>query len=79
MKQRQIIYACAIVTLGVIQFAPCVLLFSSTIIAVVLGMIYSLCLAFFWSSTIIGRWFFRELWRSTLRLENFLLPPLGER
>ena len=23
---------------------------------------------------IIGRWYFRELWRSTLRLENFILP-----
>lgn len=76
MKTRQIIYASTIIVLGTFQILPCTLLLSSTIIAIVLGMIYSLCLAFFWSSTIIGRWFFRELWRSTLRMENYLFPPL---
>lgn len=74
MRQRQIIYASTIIVLGFIQFIPCVLLFSSTIIGIVLGMLYACALGYFWSSTIIGRWFFRELWRSTLRLENFILP-----
>lgn len=73
---RRSIYDSAIIVLGSIQAIPCVLIFSSTIIAVVLGILYSLCLAFFWSSTIIGRWFFRELWRSTLRLENLMRPGL---
>lgn len=73
---RRSIYDSAIIVLGTIQALPCVLIFSSTIIAVVLGILYSLCLAFFWSSTIIGRWFFRELWRSTLRLENLMRPGL---
>lgn len=74
MRQRQIIYASTIIVLGFFQMVPCVLLFGSTIIAVVLGVLYSLALGWFWSSTIIGRWFFRELWRSTLRLENIILP-----
>ncbi len=73
---RQVIYSCAIMVLGTIQALPCVLLFSSTIIAFVLGVFYTLALGYFWSSTIIGRWFFRELWRSTLRLENLLSPGL---
>lgn len=73
---RRSIYDSAIIVLGTIQALPCVLIFSSTMIAVVLGILYSLCLAFFWSSTIIGRWFFRELWRSTLRLENLMRPGL---
>lgn len=73
---RRSIYDSAIIVLGTIQALPCVLIFSSTIIAVVLGILHSLCLAFFWRSTIIGRWFFRELWRSTLRLENLMRPGL---
>lgn len=73
---RKSIYDSTIIVLGTIQALPCVLMFSSTIIAVVLGILYSLCLAFFWRSTIIGRWFFRELWRSTLRLENLMRPGL---
>ena len=74
MRQRQIIYSSTIIVLGFFQFLPCVLLLGSTIIAIALGILYSLALGWFWSSTIIGRWFFRELWRSTLRLENFILP-----
>ena len=71
MRQRRMIYDIAITVLGAVQFLPCLMLFSSTIIAIVLGFFYSMCLAIFWSSTIIGRWFFRELWRATLRLERF--------
>lgn len=74
MRQRQIIYASTIIVLGFIQLAPCLLLLGSTIIAIVLGMFYAVALGIFWSSTIIGRWFFRELWRSTLRLEKFIMP-----
>ena len=74
MTARQIIYSSAIIVLGFFQFAPCVLLLGSTIIAVALGILYSLALGWFWSSTIIGRWYFRELWRSTLRLENLMSP-----
>ena len=73
---RRTIYDSTIIVLGTIQAIPCVLIFSSTIIAVVLGIFYALALAYFWRSTIIGRWFFRELWRSTLRLENLMRPGL---
>ena len=72
MTARQIIYSSAIIVLGFLQVAPGVLLLGSTIIAVALGILYSLALGYFWRSTIIGRWYFRELWRSTLRLENLM-------
>ena len=67
MKARQIIYSSTIIVLGFIQSFPALLCLASTNIAIIL-------LGIFWSSTIIGRWFFKELWRSTLRLENFILP-----
>ena len=75
MKARQIIYSSTIIVLGFIQSAPAFICLASTIILLnVLGIFYSILLGIFWSSTIIGRWFFKELWRSTLRLENFILP-----
>lgn len=70
MKARQIIYSSTIIVLGFIQSVPALLCLASTnILIIVLGI--------FWSSTIIGRWYFRELWRSTLRLENFMLGNIG--
>lgn len=75
MTARQIIYSSTIIVLGFIQSVPALLCLASTnIIVIVLGIFYSILLGIFWSSTIIGRWFFKELWRSTLRLENFILP-----
>ena len=71
MTARQIIYSSTIIVLGFIQSVPALLCLASTnIIVIVLGIFYSILLGIFWSSTIIGKWFFRELWRSTLRLEN---------
>ena len=75
MKARQIIYSSTIIVLGFIQTAPAFLMLASTnIIVILLGIFYGVMLGIFWSSTIIGKWYFRELWRSTLRLENFILP-----
>lgn len=75
MKARQIIYASTIIVLGFIQTSPIFICLASTIILLnVLGILYGILLVHIWSSTIIGRWFFKELWRSTLRLENFILP-----
>lgn len=75
MRARQIIYSSTIIVLGFIQSVPAfVMLASTNIIVILLGIICGILLGIFWSSTIIGRWFFRELWRSTLRLENFILP-----
>ena len=78
MKARQIIYSSTIIVLGFIQSVPALLCLASTnIIVIVLGIFYSILLGIFWSSTIIGKWFFRELWRSTLRLENLMLGNIG--
>lgn len=75
MKARQIIYSSTIIVLGFIQSMPAFMCLASTIILLnVLGVLYGILLVYLWRSTIIGRWFFRELWRSTLRLENFILP-----
>lgn len=75
MKTRQIIYSSTIIVLGFIQSVPAfVMLASTNILIILLGIIWGILLGIFWSSTIIGRWYFRELWRSTLRLENFILP-----
>ena len=75
MKARIIIYSSTIIVLGFIQTSPIFICLASTIILLnVLGILYGILLGIFWSSTIIGRWYFRELWRSTLRLENFILP-----
>ena len=78
MKARQIIYSSTIIVLGFIQSVPALLCLASTnILIIVLGIFYSIVLVIFWSSTIIGRWYFRELLRSTLRLENFMLGNIG--
>lgn len=74
---RRKIYDCAIIVLGAVQALPCFLLFSSTAIGIVLGIFHALVLGYFWSSTVIGAWFFRELWRSTLRLERAVLGDNG--
>nr|DAK94521.1 MAG TPA: hypothetical protein [Caudoviricetes sp.]DAV77714.1 MAG TPA: hypothetical protein [Caudoviricetes sp.] len=75
MKVRQIIYSSTIIVLGFIQSAPAFICLASTIILLnVLGILYGILLVYIWSSTKKGKWYFRELWRSTLRLENFILP-----
>lgn len=75
MKARQIIYSSTIIVLGFIQSVPAfVMLVSTNILIILLGIFWGILLGIFWSSTIIGKWYFRELWRSTLRLENFILP-----
>lgn len=75
MKTRQFIYSSTIIVLGFFQSVPAFMCLASTIILLnVLGVLYGILLVYLWRSTIIGRWFFRELWRSTLRLENFILP-----
>jgi hypothetical protein len=75
MKTRQIIYSSTIIVLGFFQSVPAFMCLASTIILLnVLGILYGILLAYIWSSTKKGKWYFRELWRSTLRLENFILP-----
>lgn len=75
MKARQIIYSSTIIVLGFFQSVPAFIMLTSTnILVILLGIFWGILLGIFWSSTEIGKWFFRELWRSTLRLENFILP-----
>ena len=78
MTARQIIYSSTIIVLGFFQALPALLCLASTNIPVILlGIIWGVLLGKFWSSTIIGKWFFRELWRSTLRLEKLMLGNIG--
>lgn len=78
MKARQIIYSSTIIVLGFFQALPALLCLTSTNIPVILlGIIWGVLLGKLWSSTIIGKWYFRELWRSTLRLENLMLGNIG--
>ena len=79
MTARQIIYSSTIIVLGFFQALPALLCLASTNIPVILlGIIWGVLLGKFWSSTIIGKWYFRELWRSTLRLENLMFPEAWE-
>ena len=75
MTARQIIYSSTIIVLGFIQSVPAFVMLASTIMLLnVLGILYGILLVHIWSSTKKGKWYFRELWRSTLRLESFVLP-----
>lgn len=75
MTARQIIYSSTIIVLGFIQSVPALLCLASTNIAIILlGIFCGILLGIFWSSTTIGKWYFRELWRATLRLENLMFP-----
>lgn len=56
--------------MGIVLQLPLVLLFSSTIITAALGVLYAGALWYVLSSTIIGRRFFVDLYKSTLHLER---------
>lgn len=66
-------YETGIILLGSVQLCPLLLLLGSTIISVLLGVCWVLVLAWFYTSTIIGRWFIREWYRSTITVEQILL------
>ncbi len=59
-----------IITMGIVLQLPFVLLFSSTIIAAALGVMYAGALWYVLSSTIIGRRFCADLYKATLHLER---------
>ena len=73
MRRRKVIYTSAIIVLGIIQTAPLMAVLTSTIIGIVLGTIWMCVLGYFWNSTIIGRWYISELYRSTEYWERYLL------
>mgnify|MGYP004532318373 CR=1 FL=1 len=72
MTTKQILRTSTIIVLGNLQLIPCFLIFGSTIITIVLGIFYTLCLVFFWSSTRIGNGFFKNYIRANDRLEKYL-------
>jgi len=55
-----------------VLFAPAILLWSSTIMCVLLGLLYCSIIVFWWSNTKYGRKFLRSYYHEILRLENKL-------
>ena len=73
MKKDCYFYEAGIILLGSVQLCPLMLLLGSTIIVILLGVCWLLVLAWFYTSTIIGRRFIREWYRSTITVEQILL------
>lgn len=71
--KRDFYYEAGIILLGSVQLCPLMLLLGSTIIVILLGVCWLLVLAWFYTSTIIGRRFIREWYRSTITVEQILL------
>ena len=71
--KRDFYYEAGIILLGSVQLLPLMLLLGSTIIVILLGVCWLLVLAWFYTSTIIGRRFIREWYRSTITVEQILL------
>ena len=73
MKKDSYFYETGIILLGSVQLLPLLLILGSTIIPVLLGVCWLLVLAWFYTSTIIGRRFVREWYKSTIIMERVLL------
>ena len=73
MKKDCYFYEAGVILLGSFQLCPLLLLLGSTIISVALGVCWLLVLAWFYTSTIIGRRFVREWYKSTIIMERVLL------
>ena len=73
IMKRDFYYEAGIILLGSVQLCPLMLLLGSTIIVILLGVCWLLVLAWFYTSTIIGRRFIREWYRSTITVEQILL------
>ena len=73
MKKDCYFYEAGVILLGSFQLCPLLLLLGSTIIVILLGVCWLLVLAWFYTSTIIGRRFIREWYRSTITVEQILL------
>ena len=73
MKKDCYFYEAGVILLGSFQLCPLLLLLGSTIISVALGVCWVLVLAWFYTSTIIGRRFVREWYKSTIIIERALL------
>ena len=73
MKKDCYFYETGIILLGSVQLLPLLLILGSTIIPVLLGVGCLFALAWFYTSTIIGRRFIRAWYESTIIIERALL------
>ena len=73
MKKDCYFYEAGVILLGSVQLCPLMLLLGSTIIVILLGVCWLLMLVWFYTSTIIGRRFVREWYKSTIIIERALL------
>ena len=73
MKKDSHFYETGIILLGSVQLLPLLLILGSTIIPVLLGVCWLFALAWFYTSTIIGRRFLRAWYDSTIIIERALL------
>ena len=73
MKKDCYFYEACVILLGSFQLCPLMLLLGSTIIVILLGVCWLLVLAWFYTSTIIGRRFIRAWYKSTIIMERVLL------
>ena len=73
MKKDCYFYETGIILLGSVQLLPLLLILGSTIIPVLLGVCWVFVLAWFYTSTIIGRRFLRAWYESTIIIERALL------
>ena len=71
--KRDFYYEAGIILLGSVQLLPLLLILGSTIIPVLLGVCWLFALAWFYTSTIIGRRFLRAWYESTIIIERALL------
>lgn len=75
METKKIIYASAIEVLAFIQLAlPMFLMMGTSAVTFLTGAVIMGIIVLFWTSTKAGKWFLRELYRSSLRLEKLLEP-----
>lgn len=75
---KQIIYDNVIILLAIIQTLPAITILTDTITGAAFGTCYIALLWYFWRRTTIGKWFFREFYRSSRRIEGAMFPPLDK-
>lgn len=73
MTTRRLIYDLTITTIVSLLLIPCVLLLSDSVLGSAGGLCYCVFVWYVLRCTNKGRWLLREWWRSTLRLERFVL------
>ena len=73
MTTRQLIYNLTIITIVSLFFIPCMMLLSGSVLGSMGGLCYCFLMWYILRCTSRGKWLLREWWRSTLRLERYVL------